>query len=256
MRLALAQVGSGTDLDRNLALVRQAAVEAARGGCDLVMLPEYTMYEKKKVDASFIGVAQPLDGPFVTAVASIAMDCGIAVVVGVVEANPDGGNPFNTVVVVDAQGRIAGRYRKRQLYDSHGFHESSFISRPQPEAVVIEVAGARLGLLICADLRHPSLAADLADAGADLIAVCSSWVPGPTKIEQWRMLVAARAIENTCFVAAVSQCAPVSVGSSLVVDPQGTVIDHLGQAPGLLCVEVDLGEVPRLRAEAAESSLA
>jgi len=240
MRLALAQIGSGTDIAGNLALIRAGIQDASARGADLVCFPEYAMYEKKRVDGSFADIAEALDGPFATALGDLARDHGIAVIAGVVEAHPDSGAPYNTLVGFDAAGTLVGAYRKMHLYDAYGFRESQWISRPDPpEHVVMPLAGTRVGVMTCYDLHFPAVAAQLAAEGADILAVCASWVPGPSKTNQWRVLAAARAIENVIVTAAVCQTPPVSIGTSLVVDPMGTVLAELDAAPGLLCVDID-----------------
>ncbi|WP_308491717.1 nitrilase-related carbon-nitrogen hydrolase [Microbacterium terrisoli] len=252
MRLALAQIGSGTDTTGNLALIRSAFDDAAGRGADLILFPEYAMYEKKVVDGSFSTAAEPVDGPFASAVAALAREHGIAAIAGMVEAHPNGERPFNTLVGFDADGSPVGRYRKINLYDSYGFRESQWISRPDPaEHVVMRLAGVSVGVMTCSDLRQPSMAAALASAGADMLAICASWVPGPQKVNHWRVLAAARAIENVIVTAAACQAPPVSIGTSLVIDPMGTVLGELGPAPGVLCVDVDPDATARERARAA-----
>jgi predicted amidohydrolase len=252
MRLALAQIDSGTDVAHNLALIEAGFDDAAARGADLLLFPEYAMYEKKAVDGSFAAVAQPLDGDFAAALSRLARRHGIAVIAGMVEADAAGGSPFNTLIGFDADGSSAGAYRKIHLYDSYGFRESQWISRPNPpQHVVMPLAGARVGVMTCNDLRHPSVAAQLAGDGADILAVCASWVPGPQKVEQWRVLAAARAIENVIVTAAVCQAPPVSIGTSLVVDPMGVVLGALDAAPGMLCVDIDPDATSRARAAAA-----
>src|SRR6478752_9291579 len=76
--------------------------------------------------------------------------------------------------------------------------------------------------------------------GAEVLLVCSSWVPGEHKTEQWLALNAARAIENSVYVAGVCQAPPVSVGRSVLVDPMGVVEADLGLAAGVRVVEVSL----------------
>ena len=94
--------------------------------------------------------------------------------------------------------------------------------------------------MTCYDLRFPELARSLADAGAQVLLVCSSWVPGEHKTGQWLALNAARAIENSVYVAGVCQAPPVSVGRSVLVDPMGVVEADLRLEPGVLAVEVSL----------------
>lgn len=247
MRLSLAQIDSGTDKAQNLVLIERLTQRAADDGADLVAFPEYSMYEKKVVDASFGPAAEPLDGPFVTSVSSLAARLGITIAIGVVEQN-EGGLPFNTIVVVDPGGVVRARYRKIHLFDSYGFHESASITAsPSLEPVTFAVAGVTVGLMTCYDLRFPELGRELADAGAELVLACSSWVPGEGKADHWRVLAQARAIENSYFVGAVSQLPPVSIGRSLLVNPLGRIVGELGESPAVVTYDLDPAEVVATR---------
>lgn len=250
MRLALAQLASDDDVAGNLRAVGDAVARAADRGAELVLLPEYAMYEKKMVDASFAGVAEPLDGRFGSAVSELAVSHGVTVVAGMVERSDraDDPRPFNTLAAFGADGGLLARYRKIHLFDSFGFRESEWIApAPEPVPVVFEAAGMTVGLMTCYDLRFPELGRALVDAGADLLAVCSSWVPGPSKVDQWRTLAMARAIENGCFTAAVSQAEPISVGHSLLADPHGDVRVEAAGAPAVLVADVDPAEATAAR---------
>ena len=248
MQISLAQVDSGDDTSRNLDLIRGAVARAAGDGSTLVFLPEYSMYEKKVVDGTFSGVAEPVDGSFATAISNLAVEHRIAIVVGMVESNEASTKPYNTLIAIGDDGRLLARYRKIHLFDSYGFKESEWIApAPEPEPVTFEVGGARIGLMTCYDLRFPELGRELADAGAQLVGVCSSWVPGDHKADQWRVLARARAIENSYFVAAVSQAAPISIGRSLLCSPSGVVLGELGDAPGTLTASFDPDEVAAAR---------
>ena len=102
--------------------------------------------------------------------------------------------------------------------------------------------------MTCYDLRFPEFARRLVDAGAELIVVPAAWVAGPRKVDHWRTLVTARAIENTVYVAAVGQPAPRYTGHTMVVDPLGDVLVEAG--PG------DAGEPEVLTAEVDRTTLA
>ncbi|GAA1056925.1 hydrolase [Agromyces luteolus] len=252
MRLTLAQIDSDADAARNLRRIGAAVERAAAAGSTLVVFPEYAMYEKHAVDATFAEVAEPVDGEFCSALSALASSHRVAIVAGIVEQHPDGDRPFNTLVVIGRDGRLLGRHRKIHLYDAYGFHESAWISPAEhPEPTVVEVDGVRVGLMTCSDVRHSELGVALAKAGAEIVALCASWVPGEHKLDQWRVLARARAIEHLYFVAAVSQAAPISIGSSLVVDPMGEVIASLDEEPALLTLDVDITEVAARRAAAA-----
>jgi len=240
MLVSLAQIGSTDDKAHNLCLVRDAVASAADAGADLVLFPEYAMYEKKAVDGTFAGAAESLDGPFGAEIAKLASRWGVAIVAGMVEANPHGTRPYNTLIAVDRDGRLAARYRKMHLFDARGFRESDWIApAPDLEPVTFVVGDIRVGLMTCYDLRFPELGRDLADAGADLVAVCSSWVPGEHKADHWQVLARARAIENAYYVAAVSQASPISIGRSVVCGPQGEVIAEVDELPQVVTATID-----------------
>lgn len=248
MKIALGQLASGSDIAANLAAIDRFAAAAARDGAALVAFPEYATYEKKTVDATFPAVAEPLDGPVCRQIAATAARHHIALVAGVVEASPEPGKAYNTLAAFGPDGALLASYRKIHLFDAQGFDESRFIAPgPSLEPVVFECGGIRFGLLTCYDLRFPELARALADAGAQVLLVPSSWVPGTHKTEQWLALNAARAIENSVYVAGVCQAPPVSVGRSVLVDPMGVTEADLGLEAGVRTVEVLPETIARVR---------
>ena len=98
-----------------------------------------------------------------------------------------------------------GRYRKIHLYDSFGYRESDALSAGRARARRRRRARLRVGLMTCYDLRFPELARALVDAGAEVLVVPAAWVAGPRKVDHWRALLRARAIENPVFVVAAGQ---------------------------------------------------
>ena len=101
-----------------------------------------------------------------------------------------------------------------------------------PEPVVAEVAGFSVGLMTCYDLRFPEHARALVDRGAEVLAVPAAWVAGERKVDHWRTLLRARAIENTVFVVAAAQPGPRYTGHSMVVDPLGDVLVEADEDAG------------------------
>ena len=110
----------------------------------------------------------------------------------------------------------------------------------------------------CYDLRFPGLFQLLGDRGAALVVAPASWGAGPGKRAQWDLLVRARALDSTTFVAACDQAdpatvgrdpgrAPTGIGASAVVGPLRELVDQLGAEPGLLVVDIDPGEVDAAR---------
>ncbi|WP_205876287.1 carbon-nitrogen hydrolase family protein [Mycobacterium camsae] len=254
MRIASAQILSGTDPAANLALVREYAGRAAAAGAGLVVFPEATMC---RFGVPLRPIAEPIDGPWATAVRGIATEAGITVMAGMFVPSGDG-RVTNTLLVA-GPGRPNepdARYDKIHLYDAFGFAESRTVA-PGRQPVVIEIDGVPVGLTLCYDIRFPALYTELADRGARLIVVCASWGSGPGKLEQWTLLARARALDSTCFVIAAGQAdpgeapsgsgAPTGVGGSLVVSPWGEVLASAGSEPQLMVVDIDLDEVVKAR---------
>ncbi|MEV0345826.1 carbon-nitrogen hydrolase family protein [Nonomuraea sp. NPDC050680] len=237
-RIALCQIPVSPDPSANLKRVREALAKAE--GADLAIFPEATL---TRYGSRITDLAEPLDGPFVTGVAQAAREHGVAVIAGVFETGP--GRVHNTALAIDAQGSVKAAYRKIHLFDSFGAKESELVA-PGAEPTVVELAGLRVGLITCYDVRFPELARALVDQGAELFAVIAAWGSGPLKEDHWITLVRARALENTTWTAAVGQ-APnpaessdgFGVGRSMLVDPLGVVRADLGTNPGIQLVEVD-----------------
>ena len=192
-----------------------------------MVLPEASMCGYGEADVDLASVAEPLDGPFVTALARTAGRTGSTVVAGLFEAIPGERRVYNTLAVVDGTGLVA-HYRKLHLYDALGWMESERVRPGDPEGdddgpgvVTVPVGPLVLGLMTCYDLRFPEMARALVDAGATVLVLPAAWVAGEHKIEQWGTLARARAIESTAYVVAAAQPSPEYCGYSMIVDPAG-----------------------------------
>ncbi|MCP2338348.1 carbon-nitrogen hydrolase family protein [Actinomadura rupiterrae] len=253
MRVALCQIEVGDDPKENLDRVVSAIAETAStpGGCDLAVFPEASQVRFGNELAEF---AEPLTGPWVTAVRDAAREHAVNVVIGVFEPTPDG-RVHNTVVGISDTGEIVGSYRKLHLYDAFGDRESERVA-PGDRPVVLELAGQRLGIITCYDVRFPELARALVDEGADILVIPAAWAQGVFKEEHWTTLVRARAIENTTWVVAVDKAPdrtppprgiPGGVGRSSLIDPMGTVLADLGPFPSVRVLELDPAITPKVR---------
>jgi predicted amidohydrolase len=179
----------------------------------------------------------------------------VTVVAGMFSPSVDG-RVTNTLLVTGPG--VEAHYDKIHLFDAFGFAESDTVA-PGTIPVVVDIAGVRVGFATCYDVRFPGLFTTLAERGAQLICLCASWGAGQGKVEQWQLLVRARALDSTTFVAAVGQAdpatlgialtgsAPTGVGHSAVVSPTGQVIAALGAEPGLLITDLDVTELERVR---------
>jgi deaminated glutathione amidase len=240
VRVTVGQVEVSTDTGANVVVARSVVAEGARLGADLVVLPEYaSAYDHRGVGPAH---AQPFDGPFVRMLEEESAAGGLVVVAGVVLPSCGEGDDraSNAVVVVD-RGTVVATYRKVHLYDAFGGRESERLEPGDPAApaVVVDVAGLRVGVMTCYDLRFPESARRLVDAGAQVLVVPAAWVDGPLKADHWRTLARARAIENVCAVVAVGQAGKGLVGRSLVVGPDGHVGLELDERAAVRTVDVD-----------------
>jgi deaminated glutathione amidase len=258
MRIALAQMLSGTDPAANLQQVRDYTARAADAGAALVVFPEATMC---RFGVPLAPVAEPVDGPWADGVRRIATDAGVTVVAGMFTPSGDG-RVTNTLIAAGPGAanqhadQLWTHYDKIHLYDAFGFTESRTVA-PGREPVVITVDGVGVGLTVCYDIRFPELYTELARRGAQLIAVCASWGSGPGKLDQWTLLARARALDSMSYIAAVGQAdpgaalassgAPTGVGGSLVASPFGEVVTAAGADPQLLVADIDIDTVGKAR---------
>ncbi|AXB44093.1 carbon-nitrogen hydrolase family protein [Amycolatopsis albispora] len=242
-RIALCQLTSGPDPAANLDLVREWTARAAAGDARVVVFPEAMM-------AAFgvpLGpLAEPLDGPWASAVASVAAEHDVLIVAGMF--TPAGDRVRNTLLVTGL-GEHRG-YDKIHLYDAFGFKESHTVA-PGDALATVTVDGTVLGLATCYDVRFPSLFQKLAEQGAAAVLLPASWGAGEGKREQWELLVRARALDSGSWVLACDQAdpavtgvavnpkAPTGIGYSTVADPFGRVHAALGAGADLLITEID-----------------
>ncbi|WP_434587725.1 carbon-nitrogen hydrolase family protein [Streptomyces sp. A5-4] len=252
MRIALSQITTGPVPEHNLGLLREQTRRAAESGARVVVFPEAAM---ACFGTPLAPLAEPLDGPWATEVRRIAADSGLVVVAGMFTPAP-GGKVTNTLLATGPG--VEAAYDKIHLYDAFGFAESDTVA-PGAKVVTIDVDGIRIGLATCYDVRFPELFRAHADAGAVLTLLPASWGAGPGKREQWDLLIRARALDATLWLAAVDQAdpaasgtpttskAPTGIGRSALVGPDGTVRRQLDEGPGLLVADVDIDEVDAVR---------
>ena len=154
----------------------------------------------------------------------------------------------NTAVTINSDGQIVSQYRKIHLF---GFDqgEAIMLSRgDKPEVISTSPIGT-VGVATCYDLRFPELFRAQVDLGAQTILIASGW-PIP-RIEHWRVLNAARAIENQAWVIACNQVGQNNEytlgGHSMVISPTGEIVGELGTTEDVLVAEIDLDLVTTWR---------
>jgi predicted amidohydrolase len=241
LRVTVWQHASALDPAEN----RAALAGLPEGEADLVVLPEAFARDFGEPGSDLAPYAEPLDGPFVQALRAAAAARRTTVLAGMFETAEDPARPYNTLVLTD--GDRLTSYRKIHLYDSFGQRESDLVTAGPPAPVLTELGGLRLGLMTCYDLRFPELARALSGEGAEVIVLPAAWVAGPRKVDQWRTLVRARAVENVSWVVAAGQPGPRYTGHSLVVAPTGDVVTEGGEGEEVLHATISLDAVTEAR---------
>jgi predicted amidohydrolase len=257
-KIACLQANTGNDLAANLATVTAMMREAAANGARWILTPEYTLM----MDGSgrvMRDNALPADGG-----ASLARLCELArelkawLLIGSLTlrtGDEDDTRIVNRSFLVSDAGEVAASYDKIHMFDAtlpdgKVIRESSAY-RPGAKAVVIGTPLGQVGLTVCYDLRFPHLFRALAQAGAEVITVPSSFQRQTGKAH-WHALLQARAIENGCWVIAPAMCGEhagnrQTFGHSLVVNPWGEVVADGGEAPGIVHAEIDVARVAKVR---------
>ncbi len=249
------QVNAGNSLEHNIATAVDMIGTAVGDGADIVFMPEnVTMMEwgRKAITSK---AATETDHPGLVAFKDAAKQHGIWVHCGSLSILLDDGRIANRTYVLDSDGNIAAQYDKIHMFDvdlgnGERYAESSTFA-PGDRAVVVELPWCKLGLTICYDLRFPGLFRDLAQAGADLIAVPSAFTQ-VTGEAHWHVLLRARAIETGVYVVAPAQTGMHpgdrgTYGHALIVDPWGSVIADAGAEVGLITATLDVHKVERTR---------
>jgi predicted amidohydrolase len=259
---AVIQLSSQEDVGHNLSRASALVAEAARAGAKLVVLPENFAYIGD--DAGKRELAEKIDarpghiGPVLGAVVAMAKEnCVDVVAGGMPEKSEEHDRPYNSSVLVDATGHVAGVYRKVHLFDvdlaDGTSHRESGSTTPGHDAVVTRVRDVSLGMSVCYDLRFPELYRALERRGARVVTVPSAFTLTTGK-DHWHVLLRARAIENQVFVLAAAQHGKhargrQTYGKSLVVDPWGEVIAQCGEGEGFAVARLDLAYQDRVRAQ-------
>ena len=261
MRIALVQTATGSDKMENFAYLAPLVRDAAKQGATLIVLPEASSqaFEQGRLDTQ----AEELDGPFATKMRDLAQELDVTIVAGMFRpadtVEHDGKTihrVYNTALITG--GGVHTGYDKIHTYDAFNYRESDTV-RPGSELVTFDHQGVTVGVATCFDIRFPEQFQALADRGAQVVVVPTSWADGPGKVEQWRTLTAARALDAGVFIAAAGQSrpdfevkagepsGPTGAGHSAVVDPAGVRIDEASYGPATLIVDIDPAEADTQR---------
>jgi predicted amidohydrolase len=203
----------------------------------------------------FANIVEEAHDPALAALQELAREQQVHIHVGSLAVKVTSDKAANRAFLIDPSGEIVARYDKIHLFDvdlpnGESYRESNTF-RPGDIAVVARLPWCRLGLSICYDLRFPSLYRALAEASAEVLAVPAAFTR-TTGEAHWHVLLRARAIETGCYVLAAAQGGQhengrETFGHSIAIDPWGRIVAEAGIEPGVLMVDVDLGQVAAAR---------
>jgi predicted amidohydrolase len=256
MKVGLVQTRTPATPEAALEHVLPLVREAAAAGADLIVTPEGTNLLQRDKE-KLAPLLRPLeDDPVVSALQAAAHDLGVTLVVGSALVRREDGKAANRQAVIGPDGAVLATYDKLHMFDvdlpSGETARESETYEPGSRAMVVDAAGARLGLSICYDIRFPALYRALALAGAQVLTVPAAFTR-PTGEAHWEILLRARAIETGSFVLAAAQGGRHedgrgTWGHSLAIGPWGEVLGRLDHdEPGVLVADLDLAAVAKAR---------
>ena len=260
---ACVQFTAARDYEPNIRLVSDLVRRARDAGADFVLTPENTGLIEPIGKLRREKARDEANHPVLAALREVACETGVWLLIGslAVDISREPGIPegerrlANRSYLIDAAGGTAARYDKIFMFDvdlagGESYRESNAF-RPGELAVLAATPWGVLGMTICYDLRFPHLYRSLAQAGADFLAIPSSFTV-PTGKAHWHVLMRARAIENGCFVLAPAQWGEhaerrQTYGHSLIVDPWGEVLADAGEGVGIITATIEPARVAEVR---------
>jgi N-carbamoylputrescine amidase len=268
LTVALVQHPCSEDRDANLAASISGIHSAAAQGARLIVLQELHtgVYFCQSEDVARFDQAETIPGPTTELLGKLAAELKVVIVASLFERRA-AGLYHNTAVVLDADGRIAGQYRKMHIPDDPGFHEKFYFTPGDLGFMPIDTAVGRLGVLVCWDQWYPEAARLMALAGAELLIYPTAigWDPRDEAAERhrqreaWITVQRAHAVANGVPVLACNRVgfepdgsghgAGIQFwGSSFVAGPQGEVLalaDEVTRA--VICTELDMTRCEQVR---------
>ena len=213
---------------------------------DVIVLPEdWSCGFSDEMFHHMEGYIEPLDGPSVTVLKECAKRHSVYIVAGSIGTQFEDGMR-NTTFLINRQGQIIGDYSKMHLYSDMD-EDVPFLHGDKTD--VFETELGRFGFMICYDIRFCELSRIYALKGADAVIVTSDF-PNP-RVNHWRTLLTARAIENQMFIIACNRVGESPMGTycghSIIIDPWGTVIAEGGDTEEIITGSVDFSITKEIR---------
>jgi beta-ureidopropionase len=249
MKIALIQQHATKDQSNNVARGLAALDTAARNGAQLACFAELAFewfYPQRPAGDGFRDLAEPLDGPTVTAFCKKAKELGVVTVINLYER--DGRHTYDSSPVIDADGTLLGVTRMIHITEYPCFHEQGYYTPGDKGAPVFTTNAGKIGVAICYDRHFPEYMRALAVHGADLVIV-----PQAGAVDEWpdglyeaEMRVAA--FQNGYFTALCNRVGKEDcldfAGESFVCAPDGQVLARAAKsADEILYADIDFARL-------------
>jgi N-carbamoylputrescine amidase len=270
--VGLVQMRLGADPEANFAAAVGHIRAAARLGANIVCLPELfrTQYFCQREELTLFDLSEEIPGPSTVRLAELARELGVVIIASLFERRAPG-LYHNTAVTLNADGAIAGVYRKMHIPDDPLYHEKYYFTPGDLGFQAVDTAFGRVGTLVCWDQWYPEAARITALQGAEVLfyPTAIGWHPaekdefGKAQYDAWLTIQRSHAIANGVYVAGVNRvgmehgdvkgnrAAGAGIefwGGSFLADPFGRVIAKASHdAEEILLGEIDLGFIEDTR---------
>lgn len=254
MKIALIQQHATKDKHANVARGLAALETAARNGAQLACFAELAFewfYPQVPAGRDYRELAEPLDGPTVTAFRKKAKELGIVTLINLYER--DGDDTYDSSPVIDADGTLLGVTRMIHITEYACFHEQGYYTPGDKGAPVFKTKAGSIGVAICYDRHFPEYMRAMAVGGADLVIVPQAGAVGewPEGLYEAEMRVAA--FQNGYFTALCNRVGTEDkldfAGESFVCAPDGQVIARAGQSVDeILYADLDFSQLAQSNA--------
>jgi omega-amidase len=236
------------DPPENLLSALEMLYKCAEQDVDLIVMTElWTTGLLDPDDRSASRLAERIDGPTVTSLREFCGETGTYLLAGSIALLEKDGIK-NTSVLIDPDGEIILKYSKIHLFGS--MHEN-LVFQPGDTVYAAQVKGVGIGVEICYDLRFPALTRAFAKAGCEVVLVPALWPE--VRINQWEILLRARAIENQVYMVGANGIANQGElffpGHSMIVGPTGDSLNTPEMRPSAIVRTLDLKKLRYIRSE-------
>jgi N-carbamoylputrescine amidase len=257
--VCLVQMACSPDASKNLKNAMDSIRAASKQGAQIICLPELflTQYFCQTEDPKNFSLAEPLPGPTSTRLSSLAKELQVVLIVPLFEKRTQG-IYHNTAIVIDADGSIAGTYRKMHIPDDPCFFEKFYFTPGDTGFKSFSTRYGKVGVLICWDQWFPEAARLTALSGAQFLfyptAIGYQYEDAKVSEQQisaWETIQKSHAISNGVFLGSVNRVGRENTltfwGQSFICNPFGEVIVQAEDEPQIVIAKCPLSEIESTR---------